>query len=319
MSLLSVRDLSITFVQYERGLRRRHLEVVTGLDLEADAGELVAVVGASGSGKSLLAHALVGVLPDNAVERGRVTYDGAPLDARRREALRGREIALVPQSVAHLDPLARVGRQARRAAELAGAADPAAAARAAFRRLGLGAEADRRYPHELSGGMARRVLTATATVGTPRLVLADEPTPGLQPELVAETLRGLRALADGGAAVVLITHDLLAALTVADRVAVFYAGSTVEVAPAAAFAGDGSGLAHPYSRALWRALPANGFAALPGAQPVPGSLPGGCLFADRCALAVAGCRAARPAPRLVGASLTRCLRAEDALAGVAGA
>jgi len=90
VSLLSVEDFAVTFVQYERGLRRRHLEVVTGLDLEVDAGELVAVVGASGSGKSLLAHALVGVLPDNAREGGRITYDGAPLHARRRAALRGR-------------------------------------------------------------------------------------------------------------------------------------------------------------------------------------------------------------------------------------
>lgn len=310
MTLLDVRDLSVTFTQYERGLRRVRLEVVTGLDLAVDAGELVAVVGASGSGKSLLAHAVLGVLPGNAETGGEIRYDGAPLDEARREVLRGREIALVPQSMTFLDPLARVGSQTRRAATLAGVADPAAATAEAYARLDLPAGSDRRHPHELSGGMARRVLTATATVGRPRLVFADEPTPGLHEAAVSETLRGLRALADDGAAVVLITHDLERALPIADRVAVFYAGTTVEVAPTSAFAGDGSALRHPYSRALWQALPRNGFVPLPGAQPPPTDLPAGCLFADRCPLVVDACRAERPPARRVAESLVRCIRAD---------
>lgn len=307
--LLSVEDLSITFVQYEAGLRRRRLDVVTGLDLQVAAGELVSVVGASGSGKSLLAHALLGLLPSNAVEGGRVRYDGAPLDAARRRRLRGSEIALIPQSVTYLDPLARAGAQAQRAAELAGTTAPAAAARAAFDRLDLPPTVDERYPHELSGGMARRVIAATATIGSPRLVLADEPTPGLHPAAVTETLQGLRRTADRGAAVVLITHDLLRALEVSDRVAVFYAGSTVEAAPAAAFAGDGTALRHPYTKALWRALPQHGFTPLAGAQPPPTDLPPGCLFADRCPIVVDQCRDARPPPRRVAASTVRCIRA----------
>lgn len=310
MSLLSVEGFALTFLQYASGLRRRRLEVISGLDLDVDAGELVAVVGASGSGKSLLAHALLGLLPSNAIETGRITYDGSPLDAARRRALRGREIALIPQSVTYLDPLATVGTQARRSAELAGTADPVDAARVAFRRLDLADDVAGRYPHELSGGMARRVLTATATIGTPRLVVADEPTPGLHPAMVTETLQGLRRMAEAGAAVVLITHDLLAALTVADRVAVFYAGSTVEVAPTASFAGDGAALHHPYTRALWHALPAHGFLPLAGAQPPPTDLPPGCLFTDRCPLVIPDCRRARPATRQVGPSLVRCIRAE---------
>lgn len=307
--LLSVEDLSITFVQYESGLRRRRLDVVTGLDLQVSSGELVSVVGASGSGKSLLAHAILGLLPSNAVEGGRIDYDGAPLDAGRRARLRGSEIALVPQSVTYLDPLARAGSQARRAAELAGIEDPATAARAAFDRLGLDAAVDERFPHELSGGMARRVISATATIGRPRLVLADEPTPGLHPDAVTEVLAGLRRTADAGAAVVLITHDLLRALEVSDRVAVFYAGSTVEAAPTSSFAGDGSALRHPYTRALWAALPQHGFTPLAGAQPPPTDLPAGCLFADRCPEVVDDCRARRPDARPVAASTVRCIRA----------
>jgi len=309
VSLLSVEGFSLSFVQYETGLRRRRLEVITDLDLEVDAGELVAVVGSSGSGKSLLAHAILGVLPSNAAEGGRIAYDGAPLDAARRTALRGREIALIPQSVTFLDPLARVGAQAQRAADLVGVTDPAGAARTAFRRLDLGHSVADRYPHELSGGMARRVLTATATIGIPRLVLADEPTPGLHPAVVTETLGGLRLMADRGAAVMLITHDLLRAVEVADRIAVFYAGTTVEVAPAAAFTGDGAALRHPYTRALWQALPQHGFTPLPGAQPPPTDLPPGCLFTDRCPLVVPECRQARPAARQVDQSLVRCIRA----------
>lgn len=309
MSLLDVRDLSISFVQYSTGLRRIRLDVVAGLDLTIDSGELVAVVGASGSGKSLLAHAVLGLLPTNAVQGGTITYDGASLDGRRLRRLRGREIALIPQSVAHLDPLTRVGAQTRRAAVLAGRTDATVATEQAYARLRLATTTARRYPHELSGGMARRVLTATSTIGRPRLVIADEPTPGLHATAVAETLAGLRAMADEGTAVVLITHDLERSLDIADRVAVFYAGTTVEVAPTSAFAGDGSVLAHPYSTALWRALPRNGFTALPGAQPSPTDLPPGCLFADRCPLVVDDCRMARPAARRVRNSIVRCVRA----------
>ena len=309
MSLLEVHDLGVKFLQYEAGLRRRRLEVISGLDLQADAGEVVAVVGSSGSGKSLLAHAVLGILPSNARQSGRILYRGEPLNRARLASLRGGEIALVPQTVAALDPVVRVGSQVKRAAQLAGAADPSSSARSAMQRLELPDRVALLYPHELSGGMARRVLTATATVGRPALVLADEPTPGLQPEVVKETLKGLRSMADDGTGVVLITHDLIGALEVADKVAVFYAGTTVEIAPATRFAGDGRLLRHPYSRALWEALPANGFKVLPGAQPAPTDLPCGCLFADRCPEREAQCELARPPAVSVDDSLVRCLHA----------
>lgn len=103
--------------------------------------------------------------------------------------------------------------------------------------------------------------------------------------------------------------DLPGALTVADRVVVFYAGTTVEEMPITAFSGDGHDLQHPYTRALWSALPRNGFVPLPGAQPPPDQLPPGCLFADRCPLVIDDCRAARPERRLVGTSAVRCVRA----------
>ncbi|MDT0276399.1 ATP-binding cassette domain-containing protein [Blastococcus goldschmidtiae] len=262
--VLEVRGLEIDFVQYERGLRRRTVHALTGMDLTAVAGEVVALVGASGAGKSLLAHAVLGLLPPNAVERGDVLLDGERLDpaARRRHA--GRGMTLLPQAAGFLDPLSPVGRQVRRSAQLAGSADPRRAAADALERRGLGPEVLGRYPHELSGGMARRVLVAMATLGDPRVLIADEPTTGLPPAEVRRTLGELRTMADDGCAVVLITHELRAAVEVAHRVVICRDGRTVDVADPAAFTGDGDALTHPFTRALWQALPGNGFRVAEG-------------------------------------------------------
>jgi peptide/nickel transport system ATP-binding protein len=180
----------------------------------------------------------------------------------------------------------------------------------AFNRYHLAPTTAGLYPFQVSGGMARRVLMATATVTGAKLLVADEPTPGLHPTVVAETLGHLRELADSGLGVMLITHELEAALSVADRVAVFYAGATVEVANAADFRGDGAALRHPYTRALWNALPQHGFTPMPGAQPIPDNLPTGCLFEPRCPLATAACREARPVARFIRGGSVRCIHAE---------
>jgi peptide/nickel transport system ATP-binding protein len=258
-ALLEVSSLAVSFHQYERGLRRRTVVPLSGMDLTADRGELVALVGASGAGKTLLAHAVLGMLPPNAEETGDVRVDGELLDPPARRARAGHGIALLPQSVTFLDPVTPVGRQLRRSAALAARPDPRAAAGTALADRGLGPEVARRYPHELSGGMVRRVLTAMAMMGSPDLVLADEPTPGLPAEAVRTVLRELRRIADDGRAVVLITHDLPAALEVADRVVICRDGRTVDQARPADFVDHGEALSHPYTRALWLALPANGF------------------------------------------------------------
>jgi peptide/nickel transport system ATP-binding protein len=254
---LEVSSLAVSFHQYERGLRRRTVVPLSGMDLTADRGELVALVGASGAGKTLLAHAVLGMLAPNAEESGEIRIDGVPLDPSARRARAGRSIALLPQSVTFLDPVTPVGRQVRRSARLANRPDPRVAAATALADRGLGPEVARRHPHELSGGMVRRVLTAMAMMGSPDLVLADEPTPGLPASAVAAVLGELRRIADQGRGVVLITHDLPAALEVADRVVICRDGRTVDQARPADFAGDL--LTHPYTRALWQALPANGF------------------------------------------------------------
>lgn len=308
--MLSVQNLGISFTQYNVGLTQKQLQVITNLDLEVEAGEVVAVVGSSGSGKSLLAHAVLGILPANAEASGTISFDGKALTAARTAQLRGREIVLIPQSVGFLDPLMRVGPQVRRAAERSGL-EPGAAVEAqerAFRRYALAPGVARLFPFQVSGGMARRVLVSMAAVGRAKLVIADEPTPGLHPEAVAETLEHLRSLADQGKAVVLITHDIEAALQVANKIAVFYAGTTVEVARASDFC-DVSALRHPYTQALWRALPQQQFTPVAGSQPAPDALPQGCLFAPRCPLVTSACREARPSLRTVRGGLVRCIHA----------
>ncbi|MCX8062731.1 MAG: ABC transporter ATP-binding protein [Anaerolineales bacterium] len=309
--MLEVRSLSIHFHRYARGLRRTVLTPVVDLDLKVSAGEVVAVVGSSGSGKSLLAHAVLGILPSNAHIEGEIWYKGQLLTPERQAAMRGRRIALIPQSVSFLDPLMRVGAQVLRAAQLSGKnRHSAAAQRAIFQRYQLPLEVERWYPFQLSGGMARRTLVSMAVVGEAELILADEPTPGLHPEVVQETLNHLRQLADEQRGVVLITHDIQAALQVADQIAVFYAGTTVEIAPVTAFSGKGEGLLHPYTQALWRSLPQNEFIPLPGMQPSPQDLPQGCLFAPRCPLATAECTAERPTMRAIAQNQVRCIHAQ---------
>jgi peptide/nickel transport system ATP-binding protein len=301
--VLSVSELTVSFIQYARGLKQNVLTVINGLSVELFPGEIVAVVGSSGSGKSLLAHAILGILPGNAFISGDLLYEGEELTEKRQKALRGKEIAFVPQSVNYLDPLMKVGAQVRAAVKQGSKRD---VQQKIFKRYHLDSRVEGLYPFQLSGGMARRVLVAGALVGNARLIIADEPTPGLHPQVVKETLNHLRELSNEGRAVMLITHDIKAALDYADRIAVFYAGATLETAAVADFSGDGSALRHPYSKMLWKALPQNDFAAIPGFQPVPGELPQGCLFAPRCQMAEELCRKKRPAERDLRDGKVRC-------------
>jgi peptide/nickel transport system ATP-binding protein len=274
-----------------------------------DRGEVLAVVGQSGAGKSLLAHALLGVLPKNARVTGTIRFMGRELTPAETIRLRGRRIALVPQSVTYLNPLLHVGVQIARAAELAGVERKGAriAALDVLKRYRLEKEIARRFPFQLSGGMARRILTATATVGGADLILADEPTNGLDRDTAGETLSHLRELADCGKAVLLITHDVEAALSVADRVTVFCGGVTVEDALASDFNGGGK-LRHPYSRALWDALPGRGFVdSLPASNPI--SRNGGCPFIELCPECTDECGHELPEMREIDGGRARCLNA----------
>ena len=274
--LLNIENLTVSFDMYDRGFEKKRLEVIHSLSLQVYDGEILAVVGASGSGKSLLANAVLGILPGNSQVSGEIIYDGIMLDADRQKKLRGKEIVLRPQSVDYLDPLMRVGKQVR------GISGTAEKVKKAFRRYNLGEDVEKMYPFQLSGGMARRVLISTAVMADSRLIIADEPTPGLDTDMAMETLSNFRELADKGCGVLLITHDIDLAFNVADRIAVFYAGTVVEECPVEDFKAGKEALRHPYSKAFIDALPQNDFKPIEGTQPYAGNLPEGCLFAPRC-------------------------------------
>lgn len=303
--ILEIQNLSISFQQYDKGFGRTDLDVIRDLNVTVHEGEMVAVVGSSGSGKSLLAHGILGILPYNGAIGGTILYDGQELTQKRKEELRGNEIVLVPQSVAFLDPLMKIGPQIRK-----GKKDPESKEKLnrIFEGYHLKQEVQELYPFEMSGGMNRRVLVSTAMMGNPRLVIADEPTPGLHMKMVRRVMSHFRELADQGAGVLLITHDLEQALEVADRVVVFYAGTTVEDADVKDFAREET-LRHPYSKALWRALPQNGFQFIGGTQPYVKELPQGCPFGPRCGLFCEKCKGEIPYREVRGGKV-RCLRGE---------
>ncbi|MFC7304655.1 ABC transporter ATP-binding protein [Streptomyces monticola] len=282
------------------------IRAVSDAHFDLAAGECLALVGESGCGKSVLASALLGLLPGNAETAGSALLgagqggsDGAIdlLAAGERTlagAVRGRRIGLVPQSpAAHLTPVRTVRSQLEETVrELTGVrkAQARSAAEGAAERAAFPADHLDRYPHELSGGLAQRAATALALIGDAPLLLADEPTTGLDRDLVDRTVDELKRHTGDSRALLMITHDLAAAERIADRIAVMYAGRIVELADAAAFFGS-PGPRHPYARGLLNALPEREFTPIPGMPPELGALPEGCAFAPRCTLRTEACEA----------------------------
>ncbi|MGY1813711.1 ABC transporter ATP-binding protein [Blastococcus sp. SYSU D00820] len=288
---LEVADLTVRF-RLDR--RQAAVHAATDVSFALHRGRVLALVGESGCGKSVLAAALLRLLPGNATVTGRAVLapgggGAAPLDLLAagdrvlRRSVRGRRVALVPQSAATaLTPVRTARAQLEETvAELAPGADRRRHAEELARRVGLDPADLDRFPHELSGGMAQRVAVALALAGEPEVVLADEPTAGLDAPLVDRTLALLRQVADSGCAVLLITHDLGALLRnpdVADDLAVMYAGRLLETGPAGPVL---DAPAHDYTRDLLRALPAGGLVPIPGAPPELTDLPDGCAYHRR--------------------------------------
>jgi ABC-type dipeptide/oligopeptide/nickel transport system ATPase component/ABC-type dipeptide/oligopeptide/nickel transport system permease subunit len=255
-ALLSVRGLRVA---YPAG-KHEHREVVRGVDLDVRRGEIVGLVGESGSGKSQTAFSVLGVLPGNAaVIGGSVRFDGTELlgrtDALR--AVRGSRIGYVPQEpMTNLDPTMTIRRQlvaALRAVAPMPAAEAEERLLGLLRRVGIPDAEDvmRKYPHEISGGMAQRVLIAGAVAPGPDLIIADEPTTALDVTVQAEVLDLLRELRDErDLGMVLVTHNLGVVADICDRVAVMSDGRVVETAPVREFFG---GPGHERSRELLRA------------------------------------------------------------------
>lgn len=310
--ILEIEDLSITFSQYSKGLEQVDLPVISNLNVSVHEGEIVAIIGSSGSGKSLLAHAILGLLPYNASVSGKMYFDGQELTGELQEKLRGHEIAFVPQSTKYLDPLMQVGKQvhgSKRKKEKAAIE----LQKKLFAEYGLDESVEDLYPFECSGGMERRILFLSALMGNPQLIIADEPTPGMQLELAKKSMEAFRKFADKGNGVLLITHDIELALEVADRIAIFYAGTTVEEALVSDFQSEEL-LRHPYTKALYRALPQNGFQPFPGNQPYVKDMPKGCPFGPRCSMYSEECQGEIPM-KIVRCGQVRCAKIEGEAGG----
>jgi peptide/nickel transport system ATP-binding protein len=307
MSLLEIDDLRVSF-DTEDGVVR----AVRGVSLSLDRGEILALCGESGCGKSVTAMSVPRLLPpDRTLIEGTITLDGMDLTQlaeRQLREIRGKDVSMVFQEpLTSLNPSFTVGRQI---GEVLRRHEDLSRAEARTRVIELldlvGIPAPERrireYPHQLSGGMCQRVMIAIAIACSPRVLIADEPTTALDVTIQAGVLDVFRDLRDRlGTAIILITHDLGVVADIADRAVVMYAGRAVEQAPVAELFGRPR---HPYTAGLMAAIPSaatapvNGgrrrLAEIPGMVPPPFGDPEECNFHPRCPRAQPGCSRARP-------------------------
>jgi dipeptide transport system ATP-binding protein len=316
--LVALEDLHVDF-----GTPARPLPAVDGVDLSIGEGEIVGLVGESGSGKSVTALALMDLVDfPGRVRARRMSFAGRDLrrmPGRERRALAGRDIAMIFQDpLGSLDPCYTVGYQLDEAIGLHGHADErtSAAARrgralALLREVEIADPVARlsAFPHQLSGGMAQRVMIAIAIAGRPRLLIADEPTTALDVTVQAQVLALLiRLRREHGMALLLITHDLAVVAETADRVVVMYAGQVMETGAVPTIF---DAPLHPYTQALLDALPEHNvdrarLRTIAGVVPGAHDRPPGCLFAPRCTFAVDRCATERPRLRTIGDEAVRC-------------
>jgi peptide/nickel transport system ATP-binding protein len=316
---IDVENLAVRFQQ-----RDRTIHAVNGVSFRLARGEVLGILGESGSGKSVTLRSLMRLLPRNCAIGGRVVLDGEDVTAAsesRLGELRGNRIAMIFQEPATaLDPVFTIGQQITETL---------------VRHLDIGRRAARRhaldwlervqipsarrrldaYPHEMSGGMRQRAMIALALSCNPTVLLADEPTTALDVTVQIQILLLLRELQrELGMAVVFVTHDVGAAAEVSDRLAVMYAGRFVEMGTARDVLRK---RAHPYTEGLLAANlhgvePGSRLVTIPGAPPNLAALPPGCSFAPRCPYALPQCVETMPAPVICGDDhVARCVRAEE--------
>ncbi len=313
MSLLKIRNLSVTF-----GTAGGEFRAVDKVDIDVEAGELLAIVGESGSGKSVSMLATIGLLPWNAtVTADEMRFEGKDLrtiSGKARRRLIGNQLSMIFQEpMSSLNPCFTVGFQIREA--LRKHTDLDRKARHArcvelFEMVGIPAPERRlaAFPHQLSGGMNQRVMIAMAISCRPRLLIADEPTTALDVTIQAQILDLLVGLQkETGMGLILITHDMGVVAETAERVAVQYAGQKVEDQKVLPLFETPH---HPYTAALLAALPERATEAhlptIPGVVPGQHDRPAGCLFSPRCQFADDRCRNVEPPVQPPELGLARC-------------
>jgi len=322
MALLEVENLVVR-------LRTAHgiVEAIRGISFTLAKGETLGLIGESGSGKSMTALALLGLLPEGAKAGGHIRLDGRDLVGLPDSELcdvRGARIAIVFQEpMTALNPVHRIGRQVAEALTAHGRMSRGAARIEAIRlldRVGLPSAAQRAdaFPHQLSGGQRQRVTIAMALACGPDILIADEPTTALDVTIQGQILDLIDELvAETHMALILISHDLGVIAENVGRMMVMYGGTVVESGPTAEVFRR---MAHPYTQGLFLARPKLGAArgslltTIPGTVPDLSEMPAGCPFAGRCPLTIDACRAAAPPAQLIGPDhVVRCIRLEAAL------
>ena len=295
MNLLEVADLSVSFP----GTSGK-IPAVRNISLSLAPGECLAIVGESGCGKSVIAQAVMRLLPNGTEILGNMYYqeqDLTQLSEREMEHIRGEEIAMVFQSPERaLNPVIKIGRQLIQPQVLhkhCNAKDAELRAKGVLLGLGLDPEwVMNAYPWMCSGGMCQRIVFAAVSLLHPNLVIADEPTKGLDADRLGELEAMLAAITSGGTtSLLLITHDMEVAAHLADRIVVMYCGMIVEEGATALLLADPK---HPYTRGLLGSLPKNGFVPIPGMSPALTDLPKGCVFHPRCPIADEECQNSIP-------------------------
>jgi peptide/nickel transport system ATP-binding protein len=307
--IVQVRDLRVRF----GGEQTVH--AVNGVDFDLRPGEVLGILGESGSGKSVTLKALLRLLPERrtAIE-GTIRIDGHDVLALQPGPLadfRGKIVSMIFQEpMLALDPVFTIGHQIAESVQRHEGVDRATAEKRALgmlERVRIPSPERRlkAYPHEMSGGMRQRAMIALALACRPKVLLADEPTTALDATVQIQILLLLRELQrEFGMAVIFVTHDIGAAIEISDQVAVMYAGRFVETGPVAEVLGSPQ---HPYTKGLLAstvhgAMRGQRLEAIPGTPPSLIARPVGCSFAPRCRLAMARCTAEAPPPTALSAS-----------------
>lgn len=292
MSILAINDLRVQFPTPE-GL----VKAVNSVDLELEEGERLGMIGETGSGKTVFGLAIVRLLSGAEVE-GNIEYRGRKLlllDEAEMRKLRGREISVIFQGPNSLNPVLKVGDQIAESIRLVGGKSRKDAKKRAVQAMEAVGMPDAelwadRYPHQFSGGMKERAMIALGLACDPRLIIADEPTKGLDANVKAQVVELIRDVTTDKS-LLFITHDLSAAAQICDRIAVMYCGEIVEVGRTEEIF---SNPLHPYTEGLLRSLPIMGMRAIRGASPSLIDIPSGCRFHPRCDRPCENCAKAHP-------------------------
>ena len=300
-NLLEIKNLN-TYFRTPAG----DIKAVSDVNLCIKKGEVVGIIGETGCGKSVLGESIIKILPGNAVCTGSVRFEGNETigyTQKQARGLRGKKIAVIPQNPAEaLDPLMKCGKQVNESVLHNSDIGYFSAKKTTIRLLKEMNFSDTEavygtYPHRLSGGMKQRILASMGLSGDPKLLIADEPTKGLDTIIRGQIIETLLTFKEKtNTAMLVITHDLNFAIKLCDRIAVMYAGEIIEIGTPQELFKDAR---HPYLKGLIKAQPENGLIPIKGTSPSFLKLPAGCRFCERCAQASEKCMSTHPDMRAV--------------------